>query len=124
MKARIKTIDKLAPMEYSLKLRLKKGCTFFGPGVAQLLILVGETQSLNIAAQTMEMAYSKAWNIIKVAEEALGYPLLIRKVGGINGGGSIVTDEGKELVKQYMKFQEEAYALADVIFEKYLRPAR
>ena len=114
-----KIIDKSAPLEYSLKLRLKKGCTFFGPGVAQLLLLVEETESLNIAAQKMEMAYSKAWNVIKIAEEALGYPLLVRQTGGVNGGGSMVTEEGKELLRKYIKFEEEAYEMADIIFEKH-----
>ncbi len=114
-----KLIDQLAPLNYSLKLRLRKGCTFFGPGVAQLLNLVEETQSLNTAAQTMGMAYSKAWNIIKVAEEALGYPLLVRTIGGVNGGGSMVTDEGKKVVRQFLKFQEEAYEMADILFKKY-----
>ena len=112
-------INQSAPLTYSLKLRLNKESKFFGPGVAQLLCLVEETQSLNVASQTMEMAYSKAWRIIKIAEEALGYPLLVRKVGGMNGGGSIVTDKGKEFVRKFLILQEEAYQIVDVLFKKH-----
>lgn len=119
MKPRGKIVDQSAPLEYSLKLRLIKGGTFFGPGVAQLLSIVEETQSLNVAAQRMHMAYSKAWHIIKTAEEALGYPLLVRKVGGVDGGGSSVTEEGKKIVRQFFQFQQEAYEIADDLFRKY-----
>ena len=41
------------------------------------------------------MSYNKAWRIVRVAEEELSFPLIIKSVGGCNGGGSIVTDQGK-----------------------------
>ena len=37
----------------------------FGPGVAELLVRVREHHSLRAAAASMEMAYSKAWKIIR-----------------------------------------------------------
>ena len=41
----------------------------FGPGIATLLERVQEHRSLRAAALSMEMAYSKAWRIIRTAEE-------------------------------------------------------
>ena len=43
----------------------------FGPGVAALLEGVEEKRSLRAAAISMEMAYSKAWRILRRAEDAL-----------------------------------------------------
>ncbi|MEG1593144.1 MAG: ModE family transcriptional regulator, partial [Oscillibacter sp.] len=41
----------------------------FGPGIATLLSRVREHHSLRAAAASMEMAYSKAWRILRTAEE-------------------------------------------------------
>ena len=61
---------------------------FFGEGPARLLHGIEATGSLRAAALSMEMAYTKALTIIKNAENALGFPLLIRSTGGKPGGGS------------------------------------
>ena len=48
----------------------------FGRGIANLCLGVREKGSLNAAAKSMKMAYSKAWRIIKETEAALGIQLL------------------------------------------------
>ena len=64
-------------MELKLTPRfLQNGQRFFGPGVAELLERVREHRSLRAAAASMEMAYSKAWTVIKNSENALGFKLL------------------------------------------------
>ncbi len=73
----------------------------FGPGVAELLRRVDEHHSLRAAAQSMEMAYSKAWTIMKNAEEELGFKLLVSSAGGRNGGGAALTDEARRLLDAY-----------------------
>ena len=42
----------------------------FGPGVAELLRRVRELHSLRAAAMSMNMAYSKAWTVLRTAQEA------------------------------------------------------
>ena len=54
----------------------------FGPGVAELLERVDQLRSLRKATIEMDMAYSKAWKIVKIAEENLGFPLLVSVTGG------------------------------------------
>ena len=54
----------------------------FGPGIATLLERVREHRSLRAAAVSMEMAYSKAWRIIRTAEDVFGCKLLESTVGG------------------------------------------
>ena len=62
----------------------------FGPGIAQLLHRVRELHSLRAAANSMNMAYSKAWTVLRTAENALGYKLLYSSAGGKNGGGAVL----------------------------------
>lgn len=73
----------------------------FGPGVAELLHRVDELHSLRAAAQSMEMAYSKAWTVIHNAEEGLGFKLLRSSTGGKNGGGAVLTEEARQLLSAY-----------------------
>ena len=70
----------------------------FGPGVAELLRRVRELHSLRAAAMSMNMAYSKAWTVLRTAQEGLGVKLLRSSTGGRNGGGATLTAEGERLV--------------------------
>ena len=79
---------------------------FFGEGPARLLRGVDETGSLRAAAMSMDMAYTKALKLVRNAENALGYPLLKRSVGGKDGGGSSLTDEGKEWLQRYEAYRD------------------
>ena len=82
-----------------------QGEKFFGEGPARLLRGIAEKGSLRAAALSMEMAYTKALTIIKNAEKALGFPLLIRSTGGKSGGGSKLTDQGKEWLERYEAYR-------------------
>ena len=76
----------------------ERGEPLFGPGVYELLILVDETGSLHQAAKSMGMSYSKAWRVTRQAEVHLGVTLLERQIGGPNGGGSVLTEDGRQLI--------------------------
>ena len=82
------------------------GEKFFGEGPARLLRRVEECGSLRSAAISMEMAYTKALKLVKQAEEALGFPLIKRTTGGKDGGGSCLTDAGKELLERYEAYRD------------------
>ena len=71
----------------------------FGPGVAELLRRVRELHSLRAAAMSMNMAYSKAWTVLRPAQEGLGVKLLRSSTGGRNGGGATLTAEGERLLR-------------------------
>lgn len=104
---------------YKMSVRLFKEDKLFGPGIARLLTYVEEYKSLNQAAAHMNMAYSKAWKIIKEAEKQLGYELITRRIGGSGGGGAVLTDEGRSLLKRYEAFVREAQERVDEVFNKY-----
>ena len=88
----------------------------FGPGVAELLHRVDELHSLRAAAQSMEMAYSKAWTVIHNAEEGLGFKLLRSSTGGKNGGGATVTAEGRQMLEAYEEYCRKLRAYGEKLF--------
>ena len=102
-----------------LHLKIKKNDVFFGNGICTLLEYVDTYKSLNLACEHMQMAYSKAWKIIKKAEKELGFPLLIRQIGGATGGGSILSEEGSAFIENYKNFRDEVDQHSQKLFVKY-----
>ncbi|ACB85768.1 winged helix-turn-helix domain-containing protein [Natranaerobius thermophilus] len=91
----------------------------FGDGPAKLLEYIEELGSLRKAAGHMEMSYSQALNIIKMIEENLGKSVIFRKTGGPEGGGSFLTEHGKELLEKYRAFRSELTASMEQLYEKH-----
>jgi molybdate transport system regulatory protein len=108
-------LAKLTKLETSIRLSVQNPNSdinsVFGRGIAALCEGVANKGSLNAAAKSMGMAYSKAWRIIKDTEEALGFPLLIRD----GAHGSKLTQEGTKLLEVYTtindKLNEESLEL-------------
>lgn len=109
-------------MTYNLSCRLFTDAKCFGPGVAQLLHAVRELHSLRAAALSMDMAYSKAWTIIKNSEKALGFSLLDSTTGGKGGGGAALTPEGARLLRAYDTFCSRLHDAADGLFQEEFAP--
>jgi molybdate transport system regulatory protein len=103
------------------KIWLDQNGKAFGDGPLELLRRVGNTLSLHEAANQMGMSYSKAWRLIRTLEQRLGFPLLDRKVGGISGGGSRLTDEARHFMGRYSQFREEVNNALDRIYAKHFR---
>lgn len=90
----------------------------FGPGVSQLLKRVDELHSLRAAAMSLSMAYSKAWTVIRNAENGLGFHLLLSNTGGRNGGGAALTDEARQMLAAYDEYCEKLRAYGEKLFEE------
>lgn len=88
----------------------------FGPGVADLLERVDRLWSLRKATIEMDMAYSKAWKIVKIAEANLGFPLLKSVTGGKGGGGAELTEEARRFLTAYRRFEGAVRSYADEAF--------
>ena len=91
---------------------------FFGKGPAMLLKGVEETGSLNKAALSMNMAYTKALAMMKQAETSLGFPLTTTKIGGKGGGGSMLTEQAKEFLKKYEAYERACYQASKQLYFK------
>lgn len=97
----------------------ENGIRFFGEGPCRLLRCVEKTGSLRSAAMEMEMAYSKASRILKQAEENLGFPLTARSTGGKDGGGSILTPQGRQLLGQYEAYRDACVKANQALYRQY-----
>lgn len=90
----------------------------FGPGIATLLERVREHHSLRAAAQSMGMAYSKAWRILRTAEDVFGCRLLDSTTGGAHGGGAVLTPEAERLLSAYQAYAAEVESFAQERFRQ------
>ena len=115
-------------LSYRNTVRLFAGEKCFGPGVAQLLRHVQEFHSLRSAAKAMNMAYSKAWTVLRTAQEGtivksseriLGVQLLHTSVGGRSGGGAQLTEEAVLLLEAYTAFCADLHAAGDALFAQH-----
>ena len=106
------------PLRPVISIRLFREEKCFGPGVAQLLHRVQEHHSLRGAAISMEMAYSKAWTIIRRCEQQLGYPLLTLSTGGKGGGGASLTPEAITLLETYDRYCKRLQSAALDLFRE------
>lgn len=108
-------------LQYHMRLRVYKQDRSFGPGVSSLMELVEEHHSLSAACKEMGMAYSKAWKIVKAAEEDLGFALMEGSSGGQHGGRTVLTEKGGEFLRTYQAFEAEAQIQVDQLFQKYYK---
>jgi molybdate transport system regulatory protein len=106
-------------MRLAYKIWLDSDGKAFGEGPYQLLRLVDKTGSLHRAAAEMSMSYRKAWLLLNAMEERLGFSLLQRRVGGVAGGGSDLTEKAKEFLDRYEAFHAEAGEALQKIYTKY-----
>ena len=108
------------PLRCNIMVRIFGQSKCFGPGVAELLERVDKSHSLRQATMQMNMAYSKAWRMLKVAEENLGFPLLDSTTGGKGGGGAMLTEKGRRFLLSYRTFEHAVCAYADEAFLEYM----
>ena len=106
--------------ELKLKLSIKifKTEKVFGPGVATLLEHIKIEGSIYKASKSMNIAYSKAWKIIKNFEKEVGIKLIETKRGGIDGGGSSLSREGENFLKKYRIFEQKLNIIAENLFDE------
>jgi|Cm1ome_3_1110798.scaffolds.fasta_scaffold14713_3 hypothetical protein len=106
------------PKKFDMKIRLYNQEKSFGKGVYELMKKTQTFGSLSGAYKDMKMSNSKAWKILKRAEEDLGMPLVERVSGGKDGGGSKLTQEGELLLEKYEKFIQEMNDYANIRFKE------
>jgi len=110
-------MDKQLHLKLILRLYSGDDRRCFGPGIATLLERVRTHKSLRAAAASMEMAYSKAWRIIRTAEDVFGCKMLQSTIGGQHGGGAVLTPEAEQLLDAYTAYTEDIEAYAQKQFD-------
>jgi molybdate transport system regulatory protein len=90
-------------------MRVTSGETIaIGPGKIALLEAVAETGSITAAAKTLAMSYRRAWLLLDELNRSLDKPAVDSAKGGQNGGGSLVTAEGRKLITLYRRIEVNA----------------
>jgi len=79
-----------------------------GPGKIALLEAIRATGSLTAAAKSLEMSYRRAWLLLDELNGSLAVPAVESAKGGANGGGSVLTPTGEQLVETYRRIERTA----------------
>ena len=65
-----------------------------------------------------ELAYSKAWSIVRAAEQGFGCKLLRSTIGGSGGGGAQLTDEARQIMEAYDAYCRKLNAYGQELFRE------
>jgi molybdate transport system regulatory protein len=106
----------------TIKMLDEHGKAFFGNGPYRLLLNIEQTKSISKAAKEMNMAYSKAFNMVKTAESALGFDLVVSEIGGKDGGGSRLTAKAKALLDGFSKVNREIEVKTKTLYDCHIAP--
>jgi len=82
-----------------------------GDGKWLLLKAINETGSLKEAMAKLDLSYRKTWNNLRRIEQMLGFPVVEKTRGGIKGGKTVLSPQGKTIVKAFDKFHKNYDAI-------------
>ncbi len=95
-------------IEVSGTVSLKKtDMEFLGSDRIALLEKIDEYGSITKAAKAVGISYKTAWDTINTINNLSEKPLFVRVTGGKSGGGTSLTEEGREVIRVYRIIQEE-----------------
>lgn len=103
-------------MEYKIKSRIwieVGDNVLVGEGRIKLLKAIHETGSLNKAAKSLKMSYRKAWLLVDAINKTGKKPIVDSSIGGKNGGGTIVTEYGQEIIAAFEKVNKNCWDFLD-----------
>jgi molybdate transport system regulatory protein len=78
-----------------------------GNQTIELLQKLNETGSINSAAKAIGISYKSAWQKLDAVNNLLPYSLLRKQTGGVGGGGSELTEEGRVFLGRVALLQKE-----------------
>lgn len=85
----------------------KAGEAYLGHGRIELLQHIDEQGSISAAARTMGMSYKTAWQAVEAMNNLADRPLVERFTGGLHGGGTRLTEEGRQTVFMFRQVEVE-----------------
>ncbi len=57
------------------------------------------------------MSYRRAWQLVDALNNSFKEPVVITAIGGKRGGGTVVTELGKQLVAQFRAMESKSSAV-------------
>jgi len=99
-------------------LESEDGRYLMGPRTLRLLLAIEETGSLKAAARAAGFSYRAAWSRLREVETALGFALAVSQSGGEGGGGTRLTEAGRDFLSRYQRFLKAAEAGGERAFRE------
>ena len=88
----------------------------------KLLQLIDQFGSISKAAKNVPMTYKAAWDAIDAMNNLAEKPLVLTQTGGTRGGGSILSNYGKEMLQTYLiceaKYNQFLNSLNEILGDK------
>jgi molybdate transport system regulatory protein len=106
-------------LKYRMWIENEAGEPVMGEGLRAILLAIAGTGSLRQAADQLNMSYKHAWTKIRKSEKRLGYMIVRKQVGGVEGGGTSLTPEGQRLLDTYARFRGEASREVERLFREH-----
>jgi molybdate transport system regulatory protein len=106
---------------FKLWLSTKNTEGVFGDGKWRLLKAIETKGSLSDACKYLHISYRKAWGDLKKAEESLGISLVDKHRGGLEGGKTTLSKQGKKWVKSYERYRRDIERAVEKAYIKHIR---
>lgn len=85
----------------------REGRGYLGAGRIELLECIGQCGSISQAAKRIGMSYKTAWDAVEAMNNLADRPLVARAAGGKGGGGTQLTEYGKQVIAGYRLMEAE-----------------
>lgn len=79
----------------------------FAAEQVRLLQAIADCGSISAAAKKVGISYKTAWDRIDVLNNMSEQPLVVRSAGGSRGGGTALTDYGRQIIQGFQALTEE-----------------
>ncbi len=99
--------NKKISFKYKVWLENSKREGLLGEGKIDFLKQIDKEGSIQAAAKKTGISYRKAWDNLKADEEKLGFLIVEKHRGGSEGGMTVLTNDGKLLIKIYDELHKE-----------------
>ncbi len=91
-------------LHYKIWMSDEKEAGILGDGKWRMLKLIEEKGSMKAACDELGYTYRRTWGNLMKIEKFFGFPLLEKVRGGSDGGHTVLTEEGKRLVRAFDAF--------------------
>ena len=102
-----------------VELSLGRNEEFFSPFMAQFLSLIDYTGSIQTACRQLHISYTKGWSLLRSAQQQIGFPVLVTKSGGANGGCSQLTPRSRDFLSRYLAMEQALSREGKRLFQMY-----
>ena len=111
-------------LHYKIWMSDKDDNGILGDGKWQILKLIDEKGSMKAACDELGYTYRRTWGNLKKIEDFFGFPLLEKQRGGSDGGRTLLTPEGKKLVKAFDHFHSSVDSVISQGFANFIQDLR